>query len=136
MSWSYDTSLLTDRDKVRFFIGDVDTGHQILSNEEVTAALSLEPRVEFAAARCCESIAARQNTFSDDGSGEIAKRYLGLAKDLRQRGQISAAQPYAGGISASDNDAIDSDTDRPDQYFKVGMMDNPGAVNPNDPRRR
>lgn len=40
MSWTYDTSLATDRDLLRFRIGDVDTDDQQLSNEELDALLS------------------------------------------------------------------------------------------------
>ena len=41
MSWSYNESLTTDRDKIRLRIGDVDTYEQLLSNETIDALLTV-----------------------------------------------------------------------------------------------
>ena len=40
MVWSYDDSLPTARDKVRFRIGDIDTDRQLLQNETIDALLT------------------------------------------------------------------------------------------------
>jgi hypothetical protein len=40
MAATYDGTLSTDKDKVRFMIGDVDTGSPILKDEEINGLLS------------------------------------------------------------------------------------------------
>jgi hypothetical protein len=128
MSWTFDATLSTDRDKVRLLIGDTDTNNQQLTDEAIAYLLEREPRVEFAAARACQVMEARYARYDSDQSGQIIARYRALAIELRKTGQMGVSQPYAGGISESDISSVNSDTDRPDNYFKVGMHDNQGTI--------
>ena len=48
MTWSYNENLSTDRDKVRFRIGDTDTDDQLLSNETIDAILVIRNDVVLA----------------------------------------------------------------------------------------
>jgi len=48
MTWSYDDSLPTDRDKVRFRIGDTDSEEELLSNETLDALLVIRDDVVLA----------------------------------------------------------------------------------------
>ena len=120
MAWSYDTGFATDKDKIRFLIGDTDTNDQLLSNEEITAQLVLEPRLYYAAATCANAIEARYSRFGD---ADVAYAFRQLARRLRERAQIQV-EPYFGGISISDKESVAEDTDRPENYFEVGMFDN------------
>lgn len=122
MSWSYDPTLATDRDKIRRLIGDVITGQQLLSNEEITAALAQESTVTLAAALCCEWLAAQyarevdvqigSGSSNAEGLKKLSQRcgqYRTMAKSLRQRG-ASLAVPSAA-ITNSDKEVLTGNTD-------------------------
>ena len=59
MSWSYSDSLSSDRDKLRFKIGDVDTNDQLLSNELLDALLTTRGDPTLAAINAVEGILAK-----------------------------------------------------------------------------
>ncbi len=120
MSWSFTTSLPTDKDQIRALIGDVDTADQLLSDELINAQLALEPGVYYAASTCAGFIASY---FSARGGVDESTMFFLLAKRLRARGANFAAMPYAAGISQSDIDAAKEDSDRPQPSFEVGMHD-------------
>ena len=50
MSFSYDISLTTDLDKVRWLTGDTDGSSIIYQDEELNGALGMEPNVYYCAA--------------------------------------------------------------------------------------
>lgn len=52
MSFSYDPALATDRDWVRFLLGDTTDTSAKLTNEEISAVLREEKNKYLAAARC------------------------------------------------------------------------------------
>lgn len=89
---AYDEKLPDDRNKVRFLIGDTDNADLILRDEEVTYCLSVEnDDIFFAAARACETIAARfardvNYRFSTmwQDAGDAFDHYMGLAERLRK----------------------------------------------------
>lgn len=69
MSWSYDPSLPTDRDWVRFFISDTVSDSQLLQDEEIDAVLSEETATGqslkyFASARCLSILLGRWASVS------------------------------------------------------------------------
>lgn len=58
------------------------------------------------------------------------KHYMELAKDLDKRAAsnaLGATSVYAGGISKSDKDTRESDTDRVEPYFTRTQFDDPGT---------
>ena len=127
------------KDWVRWRVGDVFADDQLVSDEEITAALSdAGSNKDLAGAMICERIAADfarevDNTVND-GTGNSRTRalsqrmnhYLALARTLRESAagsNILFVAPYAGGISISDKDATEDDTDRTEPAFTVGMQD-------------
>ena len=81
MSWSYDSSALgTHLNWVRLMVGDTDTNVQLISDEEITGALALEPRREQAAALVADAIGA---TFAARGGVKEAEGFFMLADRLR-----------------------------------------------------
>lgn len=105
MSATYDTTLATDRDHVRFLIGDTVVTNAKLSDEEIDAVLDLETATGealpyFAAARCLEALRSRWLGAGagvlEKSVGELTLRYGGdqssaatletAIKDLRKRG--------------------------------------------------
>ena len=91
MSWSYDTSLPTNKDKVRIKIMDVDTTSQEFSDEEINAILTdVGQDVLQAALRLAKSLAfkytkkavsKRAGPYSEDTT-KRAELYKQLAMDL------------------------------------------------------
>lgn len=91
MTWSYNTSLSTNKDKVRIKIMDTDTTSQEFSDEEINAVLTdVGQDVLQAAMRLAKSLAfkyakkavsKRAGPYSEDTT-KRAELYKQLAKDL------------------------------------------------------
>lgn len=94
MSVSYDPSLSTDLDWVRFLAGDRDITNAQVSDEEIWALLEEEPNKYFAAAAVCEIILSKNGGLVDKQvgdlrlkwSGESQNAYTDHIKGLRIRG--------------------------------------------------
>ena len=128
-----------NKDWVRWRVGDVFADDQLVSDEEITAALTdASSNKNLAAAMICERIAADFSREADvtvsDGSGasrtrQLSQRagaYLKLATTLREAAAGSTtifAAPYVGGISIDDKDTREDDDDRTVPAFTVGMQD-------------
>jgi len=129
VSWSYsgDPSS-SDRDAVRFAIGDTDTNDQQLTDEEIDYLLGLYPTVNECAIACVDSLIAKYARLVSQSVGAISISYgerLSNYKTLlgrlsRKRGRLI---PFAGGTTISGKDTADEDTDRDPPKFKVGMFD-------------
>jgi hypothetical protein len=143
MTWSYDPALTSDADKVRFLIGDTDTTNQLVSDEAVATMLSLYTDTFPAAAALCDGLAtkfARLPTITISGitirGTERAEQYRITALSLRQQsaqGEAGAlGVPFVGGVSISDVQSNQQDTDRMPNKFGVGNMDYPGTINTAD----
>jgi hypothetical protein len=122
---TYDATLATPLDRVRFRLGDTmvsPADSAELSDEEITALLdqhgSSEAAATLAAARALYARYTRLiSTSVGDTSvqlGEIATNYRILMGDLEREltAASGGATPYAGGISQSDKLARETDTNR------------------------
>ena len=133
MSWDYDPTHKVARDWVRWRIGDTDRTDQLLTNEEIDAAIATEGNRYLAAALSADSIAAKFARKVDQRVGPLAisasqkaEAYRKLAKRLRTEIATRVA-PYASGISQDDIRTVESDTDRVPADFAVGFQDTPGT---------
>lgn len=131
MAWTYSTSLATDKDKVRFEIGDTDTTDQLLSDEEIAAVLTAEGSVYAAASDCAEHLAAKFSRLADRTVGNFslsasqrAKAFWDLAAKLSKKGLIYQT-PSAGGWKQSDDDTLNADEDRKKMVLRSGVHDMP-----------
>jgi hypothetical protein len=129
MSWSYSGNpSSTPLDEVRFLTSDTDqTKPWTLQDEEIQYAITLysgaSPQIGdnlLAAAVCAETalgklrgIPGRKKVgdLERDYSATF-KFYQDLATTLRNRANLKGVRIYAGGISRSEKQANDSDTDR------------------------
>ena len=131
MTWSYSGNpASSDLDSVRFLVFDTDTNDQLLSDEEINWVLTEQSNIRLAAADCCEAIAAK---FAKDinrsvvgisaNPGSRAAFYLELADRIRaQATQTSQhAEIFAGGLTISGKDELDSNTDAVQPAFKFGQ---------------
>ena len=145
MSFSYDSSLASDLDKVRLYIGDtVSPG--LFSNEEIAAYLLIETNVLLCAAALADGLAARFSksvSFSLEGlsiSNSIkADNYRNLADRLRAQaasggggagGAAIVGGPFVSGISLGAMDSVEQNTDRNPSRIKIGQDDNPSGAAP------
>ena len=138
MTWSYDETLSTDKDKVRRLTGLTDTNNQRVSDEEISGVLTLTSNdVYETAALIADSLsgayASRQDLKIDGfsvGSGNESKKWSDLAARIRRAGSLAQGglgTPFVGGISLSEMDSVREDTDRNPSRFEVGMHNAPGT---------
>jgi len=135
MTWTYNTALTTDRDKIRLLIGDTTSNDQLLSDEEITFIITQQPNAYYAAAQACEMIAGK---FGRDVSTtlegmSIAKRqrfenYIQLAEQLRVMAmRTTPSQPFNAAQTKTNRDAYShiQDSDLVEPNFQLEMHDNP-----------
>jgi hypothetical protein len=135
---SYDPTLSTPLDEVRFTLGDTivtPPESALLSDEELTALLIANGdhvgRTALAAAKSLVARFSRLVTMSVGDSsasfGELVTQYRDLVSDLqRSLARGGGALPYAGGISHTDKRSREVDHDRTEPTFArsgVGVMD-------------
>lgn len=134
MTWTYTPDFTTQRDRIRREIGDVLQSDQILSDEEIAYAGTVEGSDITVAARCCDWAAAFFGRKADITEGKLslklsqrAQAYRMQAAQLRSLDSMSAL-PSIGGESITDKEAANADTDRVPPAFFRGMTDNPRAI--------
>ena len=131
MSWSYSDSLSTDRDRLRFRIGYVDTNDQLLSNETLDALLTTRPDPTLAAIDAIEGILAKFAREIDRGSlglggsrSQKTQFYRDLLKELRAEAARGDTGAFFGGGSVSGKETIQEDEDKPLTPFRLNQFDN------------
>lgn len=133
MTWTYSGDpASTNRDAVRFKIGDTDTNNQQLSDEEIAYAISNNGQLDLAAADCCEAIAAKVAAKVPVKTVQGVSRaltdrmnyYLKLAKQLRTAGAYNC-KIKVGGIDTSLYDDLDNDTTVRQPNFAIGQDEIP-----------
>ena len=90
----------SDKDEVRFLIGDVDTDNALFTDEEIDWLISEEGSPLAAAARACEILATRFAREADTAVGDLrvdlsklSEQYAARAKALRRRLLVGTAKP-------------------------------------------
>ena len=143
MSFTFDTSLAADRDRVRFFIGDTtDSGH-LVENETITALLALQPNPVRVAVTIARSLAATFARKADKMIGKtkvdqqkIAENFLAIAESLEAMGDVdgagmTASVLHVGGISEDKReDLVYGDSDRIQPAFSLTKDDILPATSP------
>lgn len=86
---TFDPTLATAKDWVRFTIGDTDTEDPTLDDATIDAILRQEPNRWFAAATCAEAAFTK---WQQDGDGLVSKQ-VGALSITRESGS-SASQSY------------------------------------------
>ena len=121
----------TDNQKVRLLIGDRDEDEELLDDDEIDYALSVESDVVKAAIECCKYIIAKYSRYVDnrrsrtwERASQLVEQYKNLMRQLRTMIPVSSDSLYAGGITLSDKETYSSDTDLVKPLFKRGMHNN------------
>lgn len=125
---AYTYVLTTDRGKVRFLTGDTNALDILLQDDELDYLLTTYTTVLRSAIEACRAIAAKLSRESDKRIGDLslsmsqrATAYLVLAKTLQASSSL-VMSGYAGGISISDKQFNDTDSDRIEPIFKRDTM--------------
>jgi hypothetical protein len=123
-------------------VGDIDTTNQLVADEIIDYALTMNTTKEFAAADVADHLAAKfafqvstSNMSLSIQAGQRAAAYRQLAVSLRQRRTeraLQSATMLVGGISKSERDALDDDTTLVQPAFKRNMHDFRGPASDDD----
>lgn len=132
MTWSYTDPSASDKDAVRFAIGDTNTADQQLSDEEILWTLTQRTTVIGAALLCCDALIARYARLVTQSVGSVSVSYsdrLGNYRDLKDQLKICgpAALPFAGGTKVSEKETADEDEDRDPPMFSRDMFNRTDA---------
>jgi len=135
MTWYYSENPATsDKDAVRYHIGDTDKSEKLLQDEEINYLLAQKGSVLAASAQACRDIAARFARKYDQSVGGVKysykqrfENYTKLADELQKKSNKLGGVPYVGGISRSEKKAVESDTDRVKPAFTRDLFDIPSA---------
>ncbi len=134
MAWTYsgDPSA-SGRDAIRFLIGDTDPTDPQLQDAEIDWMLAEHTSSYLAAAHCCQALAAKYARLADKSVGDLSisfsQRQEAYTKMFNRLERLAAvhgtgAPVYAGGISESDKEIDETDTDRVQPAFTVDLMKN------------
>lgn len=142
MTWTYNTSSLASATSsgyaaayVRATIGDTEPAAlKTLLDEEVDFFVAQSGSLNGAAALAARGLAAKYATVpAHKRVGPFTlvrdeyKRLMNLSSELRVAG-LAYAAPLVGGVSVSDKQERESDTDRVVPAFVKGSDDFPGAT--------
>ena len=135
--WSYSGKPgSSQKDEVRFLIGDTDPKDKQLDDCEVEYLIAVEGSSIGAAICACIGIIALYSRdfdgkFGDSTSAQISANYVILLEELRRKRDARPYIMFAGGLSRSQKLAVEQNTDRVRPVFTKTMGNNPRTLEPN-----
>lgn len=134
MAWRYTDPLSSDKDTVRYLVGDTDEHDPLTQDEEILWQLQQYPEVRQAAVAVAQQLATKFARYASVRNGDTqvdwnarAQQYRQIAQDLQAQTAALLAIPYAGGISQSDKQSVLDNTDRVHPSFTTRLHDSAGA---------
>jgi len=138
VAYSYNPTLSSDLDKIRFLLGDTVINEMQLLDEEISGLLLMQPAMGQAAAAGAKAIAAKWALHVDNKNSELSvnasqrfEHYMKLAKDLEKRGTdpfsgktYVSAGVKMGGISITENIELANNKDNIPITFFSGVFQN------------
>lgn len=130
--WTYSGDpTSSNKDAIRFLIGDTLVGDPLLQDAEIAYTLALRGSLYGAAAQCCRSLATQMSRQADSSQGELRISYSSRSRNFAKRAEeyelreaiSGSGQAWAGGISIADKQGRETDTDRVKPQFNLGMTD-------------
>lgn len=124
-------------DQLRLWIGDTDPADPLLSDSEVQFFLSQFGTPLAGAISACRSLIAKFARYCDERVDKVDVKYSQISANLKallptleSQMTMNLAEPmWAGGISISDKDSRENDSDRVIPAFTRDMMFNEGGSN-------
>ncbi len=140
MAWTYSGDPAdSDRDALRFCIGDTDTGDQQMNDAELDFLLTQKGSVAGAAVEAVRKLIAKYSRQVNKSVGDLrlslsdrVKSYKMLLRELQAALNLKTGGPIAGGISLARKDTVKENTDRVVPDFERGKFDHPGTENSNN----
>lgn len=137
MVWTYSGDpAASDRDALRFCIGDTDSGDEQMQDAELDFLLTENGSVPGAAVAAVRKLIAKFARQVNKNVGDLrlslsdrVKNYKILLKELQTSLALRTAGPVAGGISRARKETVVQDTDRVIPDFEKGQFDHPGVGN-------
>ena len=129
MSFTY--NITTNIGKVRFKIADKTASSYLVEDDEIQEYLTLnDNNVNLAAYEIALALSAHYSSVAEKrkigelylDTRDIADKYRKLADNLKKSYRTTASV-YCGGISQSDKDTYEEDSDRVKPKFTKGMHD-------------
>jgi len=139
VTWSYTDPSASDKDAVRFLVGDTSSADPQVTDEEIDWSLTQHSKIRYAAALVCRALAAKYSKcavsvsigdISTSNAAAVAKEYAERAKELDPSGITKGTAivlPKFGGLSISEKETLAGDTDAVQPSFSRGMDDYPGG---------
>jgi hypothetical protein len=131
MTWTYGnapalTNGVANRDLIRLLIGDTDTNHQLLTDEELDFFILQQTNYYMAAAMAAETLVAKFAPSTDESLGDwhgaYQQRYdhfVALSKELRRKAARNVLA-YFGGVMPTEDEA----DEHPRRFKRDQMIDN------------
>lgn len=143
MAWTYTDTLATNRDKVRFRIGDTNTDKQLLTDNEIAAQLTVFSNdIPLTVVSCIKGIIAklardydRSNVGMSAQRSQQIQHYRDLLAEYQGsgvEGVAGNAEGFVGGLSQDTEEDFDDDEDYKGPHLRRGMDDINTDVNPRD----
>lgn len=128
----------TPSDAVRVLVGDTNASAPLLDDNTYTFILAQEPNVYARAALACDALAGKYALQMDKRIGDLWRsakvqhdHYANLAHMYREEAaRRGKPVPFGGGVSVTDYDNRNEETDRVKPRFEVGMLDAIGTSKP------
>ncbi len=134
MTCSYDISLATEKDQVRFLLQDTDCTSNIFEDEEIAWVLTQEANIYMAAACLLDTgINQSSGSLTSKKVGDLSLAF-GLSetrqriKDLRMKGKSRYELPSMPAQFKDEKEDLREDTDRVPPQFIKKMHDNDGQL--------
>lgn len=123
--------------QIRWLAGQTSSSDDVVIDDlEIKFASGQRSNLHLAASLVCDSIANQYRRFPQQESvgqtnvtwGERAEFFAARALDLeRQAFRFTGVAPFAGGISQTDKDTREDDSDRVFPFVKLGDFDHRGT---------
>ncbi len=129
----------SNNDAVRALLRDTSAS-PLLTDNEVAWLVAQNSNVYYAAAAGADMIAGGKSgavvqkkvdglsLTKGNTQGGVADLYRTLGKTLRQQAARRGVKPYAGGISVTDKDTQETDSDWDRSEIRLGMHDNDSST--------
>lgn len=141
MTWSYSGDPSTSAlNAIRFLTGDTDTNDQLINDEEiawtnnqVTGSDTATTALYEVSYRVMIAIASKFSRLADQAVGDLKVDMFQKATNAREQAALLKQQalregntptPYAGGISVSDKEIDEENSDIVQPYFSRGQWTN------------
>ena len=136
--WSYSGNpSSSEEDAVHFIIGDTDPNFPLITDAEITWALSINgSNIYLAALEVIESAIVKFGRTPTFKVGDVSKNSSDIVKNLQiakgniRRRASADAQPFFGGLSKSDKRTLEEATDDVQPSFRVNQDEHPGTTDP------